>query len=98
MPTDPTAPERRYADCSMVRTVTGARCPTPPARWMQVGCVHEHVKIGAACREHVQMLEAGDAALFCTACRTGRDSHICKVIGRVISTADKNRIAGISDA
>lgn len=95
---DPTAPERRYADCSMVRTVTGTHCSTPPTRWVQVGCVHEHIKVGAACSKHVTMLEAGDSVIFCVPCKTGGESHICKVIARVITTEEKNRIAGISDA
>jgi hypothetical protein len=76
----------------MVWTFTQNRCTERAVRWMQVGCVHEHIQIGAACAEHKQMLLAGDPLISCTPCQEGGDPHRCKLVARVISNEERNRI------
>lgn len=87
------SPERpRRPDCSMVATLTQTRCTATATRWVQVGCVHEHLKLGAACTEHARMLLDGDKRIHCTFCKHGTAPHRCKLLARVISSEEKDRI------
>jgi hypothetical protein len=67
--------------CS-VGKVDAARCTNPPTTRVTVGCVHEHIRPGEPCDEHLQAILAGDT--HCYDCYYGDDSHLCALLGRVM--------------
>jgi hypothetical protein len=67
--------------CSEHKTNAG-QCPNPPTTGVTVGCVHEHIRPGRVCDEHLQQLN--DREMHCYDCFYGDDSHRCPVIGRVM--------------
>lgn len=85
----------RRPDCALVVTYTGRRCTARAVAWVQVGCVHEHINVGAACAEHKRMLLAGDPLIACTPCEEGAGSHRCGLLARVVTNEERNRILGL---
>jgi hypothetical protein len=79
----------------MVVTFTDVRCIAKAVAWVQVGCVHEHVKVGAACAKHKKMLLAGDPLISCTPCQEGGSPHYCELLARTVSNEERNRILGL---
>lgn len=48
-------------------------CPFPAECAVTAMCVHEHLRKGALCTDHLKLLDGGD----CRECWEGTDPHLC---------------------
>ena len=68
--------------CSLTSPTSGWRCPRPATRLVAVGCVHEHVRKGRVCEQHLASIEKGRTT--CKMCATCDDPHECALLGREV--------------
>lgn len=75
----------RVIACSAKPYMTTGTCPNPAEHRITIGCVHEHVKTGPVCTDHLaRMLRADNE---CTDCRIGPSPHRCPLIGKETTDA-----------
>jgi hypothetical protein len=60
----------------------GGLCGKPAKHRLTVMCIHEHVRDGFVCTEHMQDWERGHRP-FCKECMTGPMPHPCPLETRV---------------
>lgn len=93
-PTGPSAPtghtEARRPRCGVGDRYGGRRCPNPAAHRVILGCVHEHMLVGFACKDHLKAIR-GEQLVTCGRCLAGPDPHECPTLGRAATREEQKK-------